>query len=61
MINYIPEHIRKSVGGTKDKTVSLFLRPTLLNKLCMGEERNQSNQENEKLKSVLYQKKAKKQ
>ena len=39
LIKYIPEPIRNSVGGFKDKTVSLFKR-TQLNKLCMGEERN---------------------
>ena len=39
LIKYIPEPIRNSVGGFKDKTVSLFKRKQL-NKLCMGEERN---------------------
>ena len=39
LIKYIPEPIRNSVGGFKDKTVSLFKR-TQLNKLCMGGERN---------------------
>ena len=39
LINYIPEPIRKSVGGFKDKIVILFMK-THLNKLCVGEERN---------------------
>ena len=38
-INYISKPTRKSVGGFKNKIVSL-LRQTNLNKLCMGEERN---------------------
>ena len=39
LINYIPQSIRKSVGGLKDKIVVL-LRQTHRNKLCMGEEGN---------------------
>ena len=39
LINYIPEPIRKSVGGFKDKVISLF-KTNNLNKQCMGEERN---------------------
>ena len=39
LINYIPDPIRKSLGGFKDKIVN-FLRQTHLKKLCMGEERN---------------------
>ena len=39
IINHIPEPIRKSIGGSKDKIVSL-LGQTHLNKLCMEEERN---------------------
>ena len=39
LINYIPDPIRKSLGGFKDKIVN-FLRQTHLQKLCMGEERN---------------------
>ena len=39
LTNFIPEPVRKSVGGFKDKIV-VFLRQTHLNKLCMGEERN---------------------
>ena len=39
LVNYIPEPIRKSVVGFKDKIVSLFKTNTL-NKLWMGEERN---------------------
>ena len=35
LINYIPEAIRKSVSGFKDKIVSLSKRST-----CEGEERN---------------------
>ena len=38
LFDYIPEPIRKSVGGFKDKIVSLFKINTL-NKPCMGEER----------------------
>ena len=43
LINYIPEPIRKIVGGFKDKVVSLFLRQTqkiMVNKPCTGKERN---------------------
>ena len=36
LINYIPEPIRKSVGGFKDEIV----RQTRLKKPCVGEERN---------------------
>ena len=35
LINYIPEPIRKSLDGFKDKIVSLF-KTDHLNKLCMG-------------------------
>ena len=38
-INYIPEPVRKSVGGFKDE-LWVFLKPIHLNKLCMWEERN---------------------
>ena len=43
LINYIPEPIRKSVGGFKDNFkdgFKVFLRQTHLNKPFMGEERN---------------------
>ena len=57
LINHIPEPIRKSAGGFKDKIVSprltsfrqTSLRQTHLNKSCMGEERNLANQ---KLKTL---------
>ena len=39
LINYIPEPIRKSVGGFKDKVISCF-KKIHLNKQCMGEEGN---------------------
>ena len=39
LINYIPEPIRKSVDGFKDKVIS-FLKQAHLSKLFMGEERN---------------------
>ena len=39
LINYISRSIRKSVGGFKDKTISLFRRNTP-KKLCIEEERN---------------------
>ena len=42
LINYIPDPVRKNVGGFKDKIVSFFKTNTSkhLNKLCKGEERN---------------------
>ena len=41
LINYILELIRETVGGFKDKIVSLFnIRQTYLSKQCMGEKRN---------------------
>ena len=55
LINYISEPIRKSASGFKGKIVSPFKTNTP-KKLCMGEERNQANQENKSLKSFLYQK-----
>ena len=39
LFNYIPEPVRTSVGGFKDKVISL-LRQIHLNKQYMGEERN---------------------
>ena len=36
LINYIPETMRKSFGGFKDKIVT----KRQLNKLCLGKERN---------------------
>ena len=39
LINYIPELVRKSVSGFKDKVVNLF-REIHINKQCMGEEKN---------------------
>ena len=39
LINYIPEPIRKSVGGFKDVLEDLF-KTKKLHKLCMGKERN---------------------
>ena len=45
--NYIPEPIRKTVGGFKDKVVSLLKQTDLWitgNKPCMGVEKNQANQ-----------------
>ena len=38
-INYIPEPIRRSVGGFKDKIVRLF-RTSTSTKPCIGEKRN---------------------
>ena len=37
-INYIPVSLRKSLGGFKDKVISL-LRQIHVKKQCMGEER----------------------
>ena len=45
--DYIPEPIRKTVGGFKNKVVSLFKTNTLKNygkKSYTGDERNQANQ-----------------
>ena len=39
IINHIPEPIRKSIGGFKDKIVSLF-RTNTPKQTVMGEERN---------------------
>ena len=39
LINYIPEPIRKSLDGFKDKLL-VFLRQIHLNKQCLGEDRN---------------------
>ena len=39
LINYIPQPMRKSVGGLKINLL-VFLRQIHLNKQCMGEERN---------------------
>ena len=60
LINYIPERIRKSVGGFKDKIVSLF--KTHLNKLCVGEETKSKAKEkqNTKQKSFYIKKEKKK-
>ena len=38
-VNYIPDLIRKSVGGFKNKVIS-FLRQIHLKKQYLGEERN---------------------
>ena len=43
LFSYIPEPVRTSVGGFKDKVISL-LRQIHLNKQYMGEERNEENQ-----------------
>ena len=37
LINYVPEAVRKSVAGFKDKAILVFVRQIHLNKLCMGE------------------------
>ena len=39
LINCIPEPVRKSLGGLKEKIVSLF-KTNPPKQLCMGEERN---------------------
>ena len=45
LINYIPEPTRKTVRGFKDKVVSQLTHlKIMVNKPCMGEERNQVNQ-----------------
>ena len=60
LINYITEPMRKSVGGFKDKIVSLF-KTSKQKQTMFGEERNQANQRKNKiLKSFFYQKRTKK-
>ena len=39
LVNYIPEPIRISAGGSKEKGISLLNRNNL-NTQCVGEERN---------------------
>ena len=48
LINYLPDHIRNTVSGFKNKTFKkVFLRKTHLRitarKLCMGVDGNQAN------------------
>ena len=60
LINYITEPMRKSVGGSKDKIVSLF-KTNKQKQTMFGEERNQANQRKNKiLKSFFYHKRTKK-
>ena len=55
LIRYIPEPIRKRVGGFKEKITSL-LRQAHPNKPCMGGEGNAANQKHKTLEILLYQK-----
>ena len=48
LINYITEPMRKSVGGFKDKIVSLF-KTNKQKQTMFGEERNQVNQRKNKI------------
>ena len=48
LINYITEPMRKSVGGFKDKIVSLF-KTNKQKQTMFGEERNQLNQRKNKI------------
>ena len=59
LINYILKPIRKSVGGFKDKIVSLFKTNTP-KQTVYGKGKKLSKPKNKTLKSLLYQKRAKK-
>ena len=59
LINYIPEPIRKSVGGFKDKIVNLFKTNTS-KQTVYGRGKKLSKPKNKTLKSLLYQKRTKK-
>ena len=58
LINYIPEPIRKSVGGFKDKIVSLFKKNTPKQTVWVRKKIKQTK--NKILENLLYQKRAKK-
>ena len=60
LVNYFPEPIRKSVGGFKDTTISIFKTNIPKQTGRMGEERSYTNQKNVTLKSLLSQKRKKK-
>ena len=40
LINYIPEPIRISIGGFKDKVISIFKKTTPKETFYLGDERN---------------------
>ena len=59
LINYIPEPIRKSVGGFKDKIVSLF-KTNKPKQTVYGRGKKLSQAKKKTLKNLLYQKRTKK-
>ena len=59
LINYIPEPIRKSVAGFKDKIVSLF-KTNKPKQTVYGRGKKLSQAKKKTLKNLLYQKRTKK-
>ena len=60
LINYIPEPIRKSVGGFKDEIVSLFKTNTPKETVCGRGKKLSKPKKNKILKTLLHQKRIKK-
>ena len=59
LINYIPEHLRKSLGGFKDKIVSLFKTDTL-KQTVYGKEKKLSKSKTQNIRNLFILKKKKK-
>ena len=59
LINYIPEHLRKSLGGFKDKIVSLFKTDTL-KQTVYGKEKKLSKPKTQNIRNLFILKKKKK-